>query len=572
MDELLKQYETELSPDSFDLMVLASLVGEIFDLGILNHFGVLEHAQELVQECQKAQIIEPLDHEDRQIFKFKSHEVCQHFKKQVSEIKNIALLRKVVALQSKEYAVAETRIKNYIQDSYEGVNILKYLLNHKSITEGIWKEALPLLSETLYKIIQAHQISIWTYQDNNSSIQCVEMYDAEHNQHLHLEGTPEGILLAKDHPHYFEMLASEQVIVANNARNNPATFELTESYFKPMHVYALLDVPFFLNGKLAGVICFENKIPKVWSAHEIFFALSIGTFISLTYQALQRKRSENMLTEANEYLIKLNKEIYLKNQQLQKFNVEIQEVNENLEKIVEQRTQNLQLSNAQLSALNEELDTFFYHTAHDLRRPLTNILGLLELLHMHEPKPEMEQLFSYIKDTVMGMDSMLRKLISLSSITTHQPVLEMIEFEEIIQQIREYLERLLKHKNVNLQVFVEPHLNYISQTEAVRAILLNLIENSVIFSNPQDDAYVKVFIQKQEHDLLIQVVDNGIGIAREYHQKVFHLFFRGSILSQGNGLGLYIVKKAVEQLKGFIYLESEVKKGSTFNIRLPYLF
>ena len=571
MDELLK-YETELSSDSYDLMVVASLMGEIFDIELVKRFKQWEDIQHYIEECRQMQIIEPLEHDNKLIFKFKLHHIYQYFKKQVSKIRNVELLRQVVSLQSKEYAIAETRIKDFIQKNYDGVSILKYLLNHTSIVEGIWKEALPLISENLYKIIHAHQISIWTYQDNNNSIQCIEMYNTEAHLHLHLEGKPEGILLAKDHPHYFEILAHGQVIVANNARTNPATYELTERYFKPMNVYALLDVPFFLNGKLAGVICFENKIPKVWSPHEIFFALSVGTFISLTYQALQRKRSENMLREANEYLSKLNKEVTEKNNQLQKANNDINEINENLEKIVEQRTQNLQLSNAQLMALNEELDTFFYHAAHDLRRPLTNILGLLELGKMHEPSSEMTQLFSYINETVMGMDAMLRKLISLSAITVHQPVLEKIDFESIVEQVKQDLNRQLTTKNIDLEVSVGEHLHYISQPEVVKSILFNLLENAIIFSNAEGNAFVKVKVYKSDDHIFIKVQDNGIGIAPEYHQQIFHLFFRGHILSQGNGLGLYIVKKAVEQLHGLIYLESEGKKGSTFTIKLPYIF
>jgi signal transduction histidine kinase len=265
-----------------------------------------------------------------------------------------------------------------------------------------------------------------------------------------------------------------------------------------------------------------------------------------------------MLREANEYLSKLNKEVTEKNKQLQKANIDIQEINENLEKIVEQRTQNLQLSNAQLRTLNEELDTFFYHAAHDLRRPLTNILGLLELGKMHEPSSEMIQLFSYINETVMGMDAMLRKLISLSAITVHQPVLEKIDFEDIINQIQQDLSRLLTKKNVELKISLEKDLNYFSQPEVIKAIIFNLLENATIFSN-QEEVIVKLSIYQHNDHLLIKIEDNGIGIPQEYHQDVFHLFFRGNILSQGNGLGLYIVKKAVEQLQGFIYLESEVK-------------
>ena len=69
----------------------------------------------------------------------------------------------------------------------------------------------------------------------------------------------------------------------------------------------------------------------------------------------------------------------------------------------------------------------------------------------------------------------------------------------------------------------------------------------------------------------IRISDNGIGIARENHEKIFNMFYRVSTQSVGSGLGLYIVKETVEKLQGVINLESEPGKGTVFSIRLPNL-
>ncbi|MFN3317077.1 MAG: GAF domain-containing protein, partial [Raineya sp.] len=334
--------------------------------------------------------------------------------------------------------IAESRIRSFAKRHEEGIKVLKFLLNHPAIIEGFWADALPLITESLHNLIMSDMVSIWTYEENNGTIQCVEFFDSGTGRHIDMQGKKEGILSIKDFPTYFKVLSEENIIIANDTKNNPATYELWESYLEPMGVNSLLDVPFFMSGKFSGVICFENYSSRIWLPDEIFFAMSVGSFISLTYQSLQRKRSEKMLQEANEYLTRLNNEILQQNEEikaqaeiiqeqnleLQANNLAIHNLNENLEKIIEQRTQNLHLSNTKLSALNEELDTFLYHSAHDLRRPLTNILGLLELAKMSEHSPQLDEILAYINQTVLGMDAMLRKLISLSGMSEEKNILE----------------------------------------------------------------------------------------------------------------------------------------------------
>jgi signal transduction histidine kinase len=78
-----------------------------------------------------------------------------------------------------------------------------------------------------------------------------------------------------------------------------------------------------------------------------------------------------------------------------------------------------------------------------------------------------------------------------------------------------------------------------------------------------------VAIAEEDHEIVLAVSDNGQGIAAQYHEQIFNMYFRGSENSKGNGLGLYIVKKATEKLKGRIVFESVFNEGSTFKIILP---
>jgi signal transduction histidine kinase len=576
-------YIERLSPVCFDLLVIGSLMGDRFNTAMLAELYSKKENLDSLAEAIREGIVEQFTEKDQQFFRFKDNNVKTYFSQNVANIHDDSVLRTIVKWQVEQFNQAEKRIQRFTQKHEEGIKILKYLLNHPIIVEGLWNEALPLITENLHQLIGADLISIWAYDENQGIVQCIEMYDYKAQKHISIKDIKANTLYMKDFPTYFEILKNENIIVANDAFNNPATYELTEIYLKPMGVKSLLDVPFFMGGKLAGIICFEQYNMRIWLPDEIFFGVSIGTFLSLTYQALQRKRSEKLLQEANEYLVKLNNEIIQQNeeirsqaeiireqnQELQAQYASIQYLNQGLEDLVKQRTENLNQTTAKLISINEELDTFFYHSAHDLRRPLTNILGLLELAKMQNPSQEMQEILGYINDTVLGMDAMLRKLISISAIHNQINEKKFIDFEEILSEVLLLLQRLIAQKKVEIIKQIEPRLDFYAEKEAIKAILHNLIENALIFARPEG-AWVKIEVFRQENQLCIRITDNGIGIPEQYHQKIFQMFFRASTYSQGNGLGLYIVRKAVEQLQGTITLQSEPEKGSAFCVKLPY--
>lgn len=576
-------YIERLSPVCFDLLIIGSLMGDKFNTAMLAELYMKKENLDSLAEAIREGIIEQFTEKDQQFFRFKDNSVKTYFNQNIANIHDDSVLRTIVKWQAEQFNQMEKRLQRFIQKHEEGIKILKYLLNHPAIVDGLWKDALPLITENLYKLIGSDLISIWVYDENQGIIQCVEMYEHTNRKHIPVGDIKAHNLFIKDFPTYFNVLKNENIIVANDALNNPITYELTEIYFKPMGIKSLLDVPFFMGGKLAGIICFEQLNTRIWLPDEIFFGVSIGTFLSLTYQSLQRKRTEKLLQEANEYLVKLNNEIIqqnkeikaqaeiikMQNQELQAQNASIQYLNQGLEDLVKQRTENLSQTTAKLISINEELDAFFYHSAHDLRRPLTNILGLLEIAKMQNPPQEMQEILRYINDTVLGMNAMLRKLISISAIHNQINNKEFIDFGKILEEVLLLLQRLIEQKNIELITQIEPHLNFYAEKEAIKAILHNLIENALIFARPKD-AWVKIEIFRQEKELCIRISDNGIGIPEQYHQKIFQIFFRASTYSQGNGLGLYIVRKAVEQLQGTITLQSELDKGSAFCVKLPY--
>jgi len=117
---------------------------------------------------------------------------------------------------------------------------------------------------------------------------------------------------------------------------------------------------------------------------------------------------------------------------------------------------------------------------------------------------------------------------------------------------------------------IDESIEFYSEWAIVNTILQNLIENAIKYARIDREPFIRVAISRENDDFLkIIVEDNGMGIRDDFKAKVFNMFFRANDRVQGTGLGLYILKRAVERLKGDVTFESDVKTGSVFRILLP---
>jgi signal transduction histidine kinase len=117
---------------------------------------------------------------------------------------------------------------------------------------------------------------------------------------------------------------------------------------------------------------------------------------------------------------------------------------------------------------------------------------------------------------------------------------------------------------------VDPEMHLMIDKDRLKVVLNNLVSNAIKYHDPnKKDRFLKIEASVKDGNCLIRVSDNGIGIPRDYHEKVFDMFFRASERSDGSGLGLYIVRETLERLKGDITCQSAEGEGSTFEVRLP---
>jgi PAS domain S-box-containing protein len=222
----------------------------------------------------------------------------------------------------------------------------------------------------------------------------------------------------------------------------------------------------------------------------------------------------------------------------------------------------------ELERVNAELDNFTYHASHDLRAPLTSILGLVNL-GMNEP--DLTTLRSYlgmIRDRVVHMDLLLKDLISISYNNKVEGTSEFFDFDTEVKTIIE--EYSLQDNPCRWIVDVRQQHVFCTDGRRMRTILRNLISNAFKYYNPKlKSPTIRLKIRTTGSHVAIHLHDNGIGIEFEYKSRIFDMFFRATTRSSGTGLGLYIVRSMVEKLKGKITFETTLDHGTTFLLTIP---
>lgn len=226
--------------------------------------------------------------------------------------------------------------------------------------------------------------------------------------------------------------------------------------------------------------------------------------------------------------------------------------------------------NAELEKTNAKLDRFLYSTSHDLRSPLTSVMGIINLMKMEENTDLMNEYIHQILVSSQKLDRVIKDMTSFA-INTHQKVVSKhIHFENLINKVLLKFESEEKFKNIDFIININEQLPFYGDPERLENIFFHLIRNAILFTDKnKDNPYVRTEVIVYSTRVLIEIIDNGIGISRKYINNIFEMFYRGTEMSQGHGLGLYLVKETLSKLKGKIQVESELGHGSIFHIDIP---
>jgi signal transduction histidine kinase len=242
-------------------------------------------------------------------------------------------------------------------------------------------------------------------------------------------------------------------------------------------------------------------------------------------------------------------------------NDEIKRVNDNLEKLVYERTR-------LLMDANKEMDILLYRSSHDLRAPLCSIIGLCNIA-MHDISSD-GLLIEKISGTAMKMDKLLNKLRFMSEI--NQPSnYSCIHLKRTISLVKSRFDKTIAENGIDFIIDCHGDVKFYSYPHLLEIIMYHLIDNALFFSSVKRNNIPRVVINaKVESDnLVLSILDNGIGVSDAIRTKLWDMFFVGHELSRGNGLGLYIVSKSVQALKGHIHFESKVNEYTVFTVTIP---
>ncbi len=224
----------------------------------------------------------------------------------------------------------------------------------------------------------------------------------------------------------------------------------------------------------------------------------------------------------------------------------------------------------ELSERNFELDQLVYKTSHDLRSPLSSILGLINLAHIESTAQNHLMYLSKIEGRVKKLDEFIKSMLNYARVNRSEVIYEQINLREMIESCIQELEYLDSFSSVKAQVVVKnERVPFKTDPLRLRIVLSNIISNAYKYYNPSVKSYLKVHAVLAPQAVEISFRDNGIGIKKEYVKKVFDMFYRATEKSQGSGLGMYIVKQAVDKLRGTINVKSTFDKGTNIKIIVP---
>lgn len=235
-----------------------------------------------------------------------------------------------------------------------------------------------------------------------------------------------------------------------------------------------------------------------------------------------------------------------------------------------EREANLQKrKNKEISKKNAELDKFVYRVSHDLRGPISSLIGLYNIVKKEITDKDSIYYFDLYNRQINRLNNIIIDLIELTRVREWQVQKDRIDFQQIVDDCLSAFNYLPNYDKISFNLNIDDDLDFHSDKSLINTIIQNLIENGIKYSKSEEPFLNIDIIRDNEDNLIIEVADNGIGIDEQYHEKIFDMFFRASEEVSGTGLGMYILSNAVDKLHGKIVLKSELGKGSSFKIVIP---
>lgn len=229
----------------------------------------------------------------------------------------------------------------------------------------------------------------------------------------------------------------------------------------------------------------------------------------------------------------------------------------------------LRLRNVELQKANDALTRFTYSASHEMRSPLTNILGIVKVSRLDNDIEDLKNYFNMIESSVIHLDGFVKNLIGYYKNAGIDLEFHEVDIQKIIDEIIGAFKFIEGSKNITYNVSVEGTEKLISDATRIKMVMTNLVTNAIKFQkNDGTPSVINIHVNINASEASIVISDNGIGIDEEEQKKLFNMFYRSLHPRSGTGIGLFIVKETIEKLGGSITLTSQKEVGTTFKISL----
>lgn len=224
----------------------------------------------------------------------------------------------------------------------------------------------------------------------------------------------------------------------------------------------------------------------------------------------------------------------------------------------------------QLEFKNEELDTFVYKASHDLKAPLNSLQGLVKIASDEIEEANGKMYMELIGRATAKLHDVLMGLLEVTMLKEGQVDRNDLSLYKMLEEILGNLEFDPRYKEIKVFNQVPADTMIHTDKNLIHSVLQNLITNAVKYHRDEgDDREVFIEFERTDKGFSLGIRDNGPGIPEEFQERIFSMFFRATNRSEGSGLGLYIVKNAIEKLGGTLTLNSTIGEGSLFLINMP---
>ncbi|MCX7637128.1 MAG: GAF domain-containing protein [Cyclobacteriaceae bacterium] len=272
------------------------------------------------------------------------------------------------------------------------------LHRHPVLYQSDLQKIYQLICLTTSQTLSVNRVSIWSLNRQNRSLVRRFLYEKD--------GMTDEIveLFQKDYPAYFSAFQSKPFIQANDACNDPDTFEFSETYLKPLAIYSMLDCPILIDRTIIGVICCEHQYNyRHWQPEDALFVQSIANLLAIVHQNLRIVQLLKQIRNQNHQALEKSREIERLNEKLFAVNQQLTQANEHLEEAVRQRTMELEKQNLQLTE-------YAFINSHLLRAPLARVLGLLQLIQLEALPLRDKQLVDALFTSAHELDTVVRNI------------------------------------------------------------------------------------------------------------------------------------------------------------------